>query len=386
MKKIYDSLHGFIRLGEVEQRLIETKPFQRLHYITQLGVAYLVYPGAQHKRYEHSLGVMHLATLMYDRIIERGGEGVPEVGSREHGYWRLVLRLAALCHDLGHLPFSHTAESAMLGDGGHEAWTEKICRSHYLDGIWENDQMREDVIDVALGRCKDGFSQIVTELITGDFLGADRIDYLLRDARGTGVAYGLFDYQQLIEMLCIVRDERGEMCLGIEENGIESCEALLLARHFMYRRVYQYDSVKACAFHLSEFMKERFQGALASVDTFIDVRDSEVLATIFAASKEGDRHAEALTNPKKRCRAYPFTGEAILRLCQEKKVPIHFEQKKEGSAVRLDLPVVREDGQVVNAKDLSSISIPFPKKNWIYVAQSHAPLLRQLLGEHEKVT
>ena len=323
MKKIYDALHGFIHLGGVEMALIQTKPFQRLHYITQLGMAYLVYPGARHTRYEHSLGVMHLATLMYDRITERGGEGVPKVGTKEHGYWRLVLRLAALCHDLGHLPFSHTAESAMLGDCGHEAWTEKICRSSYLDGIWKGSAMRENVIDVALGRAHAGFARIVSELITGDFLGADRIDYLLRDAKGTGVAYGLFDYQQLIETLCIVEDEKGEMRLGIEENGIESCEALLLARHFMYRRVYQYDSVKAYAFHLSEFMKERYQGALTAVERFVALNDSEVLSDIFKESRAGDAHARALVIPNKRCRAYPFTKpfttETILQICKEKK-------------------------------------------------------------------
>src|SRR5476651_2062324 len=92
-KKIYDSVHGFISFDEFEKELIDSLPFQRLHYIHQLGIAYLVYPGATHTRFEHSLGVMELASQIFDRIASK--HEIPQAD-----YWRQVLRLAALCHDL----------------------------------------------------------------------------------------------------------------------------------------------------------------------------------------------------------------------------------------------------------------------------------------------
>jgi len=109
--KICDPVHGFIRFGELEQRVIDSRPFQRLRYIRQMGVAYLIYPGATHTRFEHSLGVMELVTRIYNTI----SHDLPE---ERVAYWRQILRLAALCHDMGHLPFSHTAEQVLLPEGG----------------------------------------------------------------------------------------------------------------------------------------------------------------------------------------------------------------------------------------------------------------------------
>ena len=117
--KIYDSVHGFIHFNEIESALIDTEVFQRLHYIHQLGISYMIYPGATHTRFEHSLGTMHIATQIFDQISE-------------DPYWRQIVRLAALCHDLGHLPFSHVAEEVLLGAKGHEEWTLKIIESPYL--------------------------------------------------------------------------------------------------------------------------------------------------------------------------------------------------------------------------------------------------------------
>src|SRR3989344_4684564 len=245
-KKIYDAVHGFIPFDEFEKELIDSLPFQRLHYIRQLGIAYLVYPGATHTRFEHSLGVMHLASLIFEKICKSVRPDVfhfvPRKGSSNYLYWRRVLRMAALCHDLGHLPFSHVAEKALLGPKGHEAWTLQIIDSPYLQPVWDKlkefpayleelteRNIVEDIKKIAIGEEKwkgltgKGFTpweRIVSEVITGDFFGADRIDYLIRDAKSTGVTYGLFDYQQLIETLRVLPSaNRGadELLLGIDE-------------------------------------------------------------------------------------------------------------------------------------------------------------------------
>ncbi len=125
--KIYDSVHGFIHMSEIESALIDTEIFQRLRYIHQLGISYMVYPGGTHTRFEHSLGTMHLTSRIFDQVARE----------EDRPYWKQVLRLAALCHDLGHLPFSHVAEKQLLGSFGHEKWTLKMIKSAYMEPVWE---------------------------------------------------------------------------------------------------------------------------------------------------------------------------------------------------------------------------------------------------------
>jgi len=286
--KIYDSLHGFIRFGSVEKSIINSMPFQRLHQIHQLGAAFLVFPGATHSRFQHSLGVMELATRVYEKICKQPGPDLfhelPRKGSLDYYYYWLVLRIAALCHDLGHLPFSHVAEKDILPNQGHEIWTIRILKESSIFEIFEtlkenalfqkfskDKNFLNDVIKVAVGPKKimqlnladqyvfSPWEKVLSEIITGDFFGVDRIDYLLRDAKNTGIAYGVFDYLQMIEMIRVIPinlQEKLSLSLGIDASGLESCESLLLARHFMYKRVYHLPSVKAFNFHLKAFMKK----------------------------------------------------------------------------------------------------------------------------------
>jgi HD superfamily phosphohydrolase len=121
MHEIRDPIHVFIHYDEDERAVLNSRPFQRLRHIHQLAMSYLVYPGATHKRFEHSLGVMELATRVYDVVTNHEAVTdeiralLPEIENDDkRHYWRRVLRMAALCHDLGHLPFSHAAEEALL--------------------------------------------------------------------------------------------------------------------------------------------------------------------------------------------------------------------------------------------------------------------------------
>lgn len=414
-KKIYDSVHGFIPFDEFEKELIDSIPFQRLHYIHQLGIAYLVYPGATHTRFEHSLGVMHLASLMFDKICKSVRPDVfhfvPRKGSSDFLYWRRVLRMAALCHDLGHLPFSHVAEKEILGAKGHELMTIKVIDSEHLESVWdklrqspcyladivERDIM-EDIKKIAVGEEKwkeltgksfTPWERIVSDIITGDFFGADRIDYLLRDAKTTGVAFGTFDYHQLIEMLRILPSvDRGadELQLGIDENGIESCEALLLARHFMHRRIYQYSSVKAYNFHLRRYMKANFSAnMLQDLEIFLSISDTDVISSLNKAAKDpklpGHMDAKCVIYRQHRFRAIALPDEMTEKELIDyktknklKDTDIDWEfHTDEAPVERLTFPVSRRHVIIQKACNCSDLllKVPTKKSNWVYISPDH---------------
>jgi len=196
--EIRDPIHVFVHLTLEELKVVNSRPFQRLRQIHQLALTYLVYPGATHRRFEHSLGVMELATRIYDVITnpEAVSEEIRQVLPELHDhdklrYWRRVLRIAALCHDIGHLPFSHAAEKELLPEGwDHERLSRALIQSPEMVEIWNGmtpPLRSEDVVKLALGpkKAKDlkftVWQTILSEIIVGDALGADRMDYLLRD-------------------------------------------------------------------------------------------------------------------------------------------------------------------------------------------------------------
>ena len=394
MKNIYDPVHGFIRCNDWESQLIDSLPFQRLHSLRQLGIAYLVYPGATHTRFEHSLGVMVLATEIFDRIVETSDLSFSE---DEKNYWRQILRLAALCHDLGHLPFSHVAESVLLGQGGHEEWTLHIIKSTHLRQLWEKFQQKfpqrnveEDIIKMSIGESSlsefypipfSPLERVLCEVITGDFFGADRIDYLLRDARCTGVAYGLFDYHQLIEMLRILPINEEGWKMGVEENGIEACEALLLARYFMHKRVYQYPTVKAYSFHLSRFMKALYKDQFLNgdLDNYLSQTDSEVLAHVRQACSDKNSNLQSdaisLSVRKKRFKAFSLMSVFSEETLQEIKKNLDIPDERISWTLSTDkpknyglsLPVQKRNSTLIDASQCSSILIPSGSYGWVYV-------------------
>jgi uncharacterized protein len=407
-KKIYDSVHGFIRYDEFEKELIDSLPFQRLHYIHQLGIAFMVYPGATHTRFEHSLGVMELSSHIFDKICKNVRPDVfhlvPRKGSSDYFYWKKVLRMAALCHDLGHLPFSHVAEKDIL-KGGHEKWTAKIIESKYLRPLWDkmkskplfslpNRDFVQDVIKISLGEKKwtefyktefSSWEKMVSGIITGDFFGADRIDYLLRDAKSTGVAYGLFDYHQLIEMLRILPsfdNKKESLELGIDINGLESCEALLLARHFMHRRVYQYSSVQAYNFHLRRFIKKTYSlKTFENIEKFLSLSDIEVIADMKKAAhnKEylGHEDAKRIIFRKERFKALliplEISDEDLQIIKNNYKLTdetMYWEiQKPSYSKEALEFPVAKKHLSLEKATKLSDLlfSIPIRQNKWLYI-------------------
>ncbi len=317
--EIRDAVHGFVELDEFDRAVLDSRPLQRLRHVHQLALSYLVYPGASHKRFEHSLGVMELAGRIFDTVTrpdkldETVADIVPERGSLKYAYWRSVLRMAALCHDIGHLPFSHAAESDLLPPGfDHERLTCEIIHSSEMLEVWssmEPEPKPEHIAKLALGpraveKLRLDFSfntweAILADMISGDF-GADRVDYLLRDSLHTGVAYGRFDHHRLIQTLRIMqmpsspRDEveqtgdRPEAALGIERGGLESAEALMLARYLMFSQVYYHHTRLIYDAHLKDFLavwlsKHRFS---VVVEDHLRMTDNEVTAALLAAERD----------------------------------------------------------------------------------------------------
>lgn len=322
--EIRDPIHVFVRLDDAERKVLDSTPLQRLRHIHQLALTYLVYPGATHKRFEHSLGVMELASRVFDVVTNPDNLSdeirnllPPLTAPDELRYWRRVLRMAALCHDAGHLPFSHAGEKDLLPPGwDHERLTRLIISSEEMKQIWESVTLRlraQDIEKIAVGprKAKDihfsDWETLLAEIIVGDAFGVDRIDYLLRDSYHTGVAYGRFDHYRLIDTLRILMKPQSddkkrslEPSLGVEEGGIQSVEALMIARYFMYSQVYFHRTRRIYDIHLTDYLRTWLDEGLfpTDLDRFLSITDVEVLASLRATVRDrnckGHLHAQRI--------------------------------------------------------------------------------------------
>jgi HD superfamily phosphohydrolase len=230
VKIIKDPVHGYIEVEDFALALLDSPAVQRLRYIKQLGFSYLVYPGANHTRFEHSLGTMFLADVASRRF---------GLSDQEH----TLVVAAALLHDIGHGPFSHASEPFM----------EKFLhRTHDdIEIIVEeqlSDPLREWGIDSSELCAVVKGNHSLSGIIHGD-LDVDRMDYLLRDAYYTGAPYASVDAQRLIRHL--IRTSEGTV---LDENGVNAAESLLIARTLMRPTVYFH--------HVSRIGESMFQLAL----------------------------------------------------------------------------------------------------------------------------
>jgi uncharacterized protein len=244
------AVHGFIRFASAERKIIDHRIFRRLRHIRQLALTELVYPGATHTRFEHSLGVMEMATRIFDRLAAENGAQMEETFSEVEGLRdnpmaraRQVCRLGALLHDTGHCCFSHAAEPVIHEGSNHESLTVYLLKSpEYLGTLLDSDFF-EGCADLTASLIKpepDSAPQVqlLRDIVSGQ-VDADRSDYLLRDSLHRGVDYGRFDHRRLIECLTVWRDDAtGELSMGIQRDGIHSFESLILARYQMNTQVY----------------------------------------------------------------------------------------------------------------------------------------------------
>lgn len=218
LKILNDPIYGFITIpNELIFDIIEHKYFQRLRRISQMGLSYLVYPGAHHTRFHHALGCMH---LMQKAVGVLRLKGVTISEEEEE-----ALQIAILLHDIGHGPFSHAMEHSIVEGVSHE----QISSLFMKEMNQKFNQRLTLAIEIFNGRYN---RQFLCQLISSQ-LDMDRMDYLKRDSFYTGVAEGNINSERLISMLTVVDDE-----LMVEEKGIYSVEKFLLARRLMYWQVY----------------------------------------------------------------------------------------------------------------------------------------------------
>ena len=215
-KFIRDSIHGNLPLSEFEVEVLDYPQVQRLRRVKQLGFISLIYPGANHSRFEHSIGTMHLASQLAEQLeLEE--------------YEKELVRIAGLLHDAGHGPFSHVSEAVF--DLPHEQLTAYVIKETSLADKLSEKFDTKDIIDIISGEGKLG------PIISGE-LDMDRMDYLIRDSHYTGVAYGVIDTERIISNLKLKR----ELILDIK--GVQAAEAALTARYLMYPSVYQHHTTR----------------------------------------------------------------------------------------------------------------------------------------------
>ena len=236
MEILRDPLWNNVRLDPLALALLDTAVVQRLRSVRQLGLAYLVYPGATHSRFEHAVGAYHLAGMALRLLEEQGA--LQGTTPREIA----IVRAAALLHDVGHYPFSHALEE--IGVTHHEQVARPLLRSGPVADILSRalgPQAPDDVYALISG---DSLSPL-QGLISGS-VDLDKIEYLKRDGLMCGVPYGEIDVDRLLNSLVLVKHpEHGRLAVGVHEKGLSAIESLLFAKYQMYRNVYWHHAVRS---------------------------------------------------------------------------------------------------------------------------------------------
>ncbi len=329
---VKDELYGTIEFNEIEGRIIDTKEFQRLRGIKQMSVTNLVYPGANHTRFEHSLGTSHLSSIIAEKLI----------GDKEE---RERIKLFGLLHDIGHTAFSHEGEDVLknyLGD--HEAVGRKIIEKSEIADIL-NENYGANKIAGMFGK----------EMIVEADIGADRMDYLKRDALNTGVAYGVIDMDRLVHTVSIADKE-----LCVREGGMEAAESLLVARFMMFSTVYLHKTVRIATAMLHRAIEGSIEDKTISPEEFIWMGDE---VAYWRMAKEGSKYAKGILERRlyKEMAAIPedkISREEAKKLEKELSgkfdCDIIFDYPTQFSKT-VELKVLKKDGKLAPLVELSDL-------------------------------
>ncbi len=303
MKKNYldiiDPIHDFIRVYDHELEIIDNPIFQRLRRIKQLSGAHLTYPAAQHTRFEHSLGVMHIASQAGHALKEKGILKSEDIE---------ILRLAGLLHDIGHGPFSHLFEEIIQQKKiSHEDFGKAIIiKSVIGDTLSKNGFDKKFIAKVAFGESK---YQFLNEIVSGA-LSADIMDYLLRDGYFTGAEHAKIDHKRLTQSLEVHKKK-----LALERSALYSFESMMHSRYQMFKAVYFHKTVRAAEVMLIEALTlsdDEFGFTSFNINEFVKLTDEYVLSLLLSSKSSKLKKARQLVEDYQNRKLLKCVYERIL--------------------------------------------------------------------------
>jgi hypothetical protein len=277
--RIRDPIHGSITVSDEEARVIDSRTFQRLRHVRQLGFGDLAFPGATHTRHAHSLGAMHVASRLFDAITSRSS-----LDPKQRERLRAAVRLSVLCHDIGHMPLSHASESiapprarlrlpawlgAHDGQATHEDFTAMLLVGSELQRVIDEAYAPLGidsalVASLVMGVKPPGavnfavggvdWTPVLRAIVSGE-LDADRMDYLLRDSFYTGVNYGRYDLEWILQNLSAVERD-GKAVLALSKAAVFAFEDFLLSRYHMFLSVYFHHTSVSFDWMLKRYYEE----------------------------------------------------------------------------------------------------------------------------------
>lgn len=273
---IVDPIHNFIRVYETELKIIDSPIFQRLRRIRQLSGAHLTYPSAQHSRFEHSLGVMHIAGQAANALKEKGLLSSDQIQN---------IRLAALLHDIGHGPFSHLFEEVLQQKRkiSHEEMGKNIIlKSEIGDTLSKSGFDKKFITKLAFGDTKYRF---VNEIVSGS-LSADMMDYLQRDGYFTGAEHAKIDHQRIIQSLDVYKSR-----LALDRSALYSFESMVLSRYQMFKAVYFHKTVRSAEVMMLESIRladNQLNFTSLDLDEYVKLTDEFVITQILSLPTDVD--------------------------------------------------------------------------------------------------
>lgn len=358
MFSIRDPLWSTIPVEPFARELIDTPAFQRLRNVRQLGLAYLVYPGASHSRFEHALGTYHLARRALALLEDAGA--IDDALRADAG----IVRAAALLHDIGHYPFSHALEE--IGAVHHE----EVARPLITTGPIAERLVHALGVD-APARIMDlirGTSDCPLQGLISGSLDLDKIEYLRRDILMCGVGHVGVDADRLLNSLTVVTDsETGRRRIGIIEKGLAALESLLFAKYQMYRNVYWHHTVRSATVMYMRLVSNALDAGMLDATALAGFTDEALLAQL-----ERDYPSRLLTGLRERklykrsfeCPAAQLSGDECEWIADDRALVARVEASLErelGAApgellldypvktqmLGLDIPVLRRDGETM---------------------------------------
>ena len=267
--EITDPIHDFIRLNKTEHQIIDTPVFQRLRRIKQLSGAHLTYPGAQHTRFEHSLGVLHIASMAASSLNSKGLMSTDDIEN---------IRLAALLHDIGHGPFSHLFEEVLQRkkQSHEEIGKQIILKSEIGDIISKAGYDKKLIHNLAVGQSR---MQYLNEIVSGA-LSADMMDYLLRDGYFTGAEHAKIDHHRLTHSLDVYKNK-----LALDSSALVNFETMMISRFQMFKAVYFHKTVRAGEVMLLEAMSlagNELGLSSLKMDEYVKLTDEVILEKLMS--------------------------------------------------------------------------------------------------------